>query len=547
MHRGAASLTFLILTAVLVFALSGMNGCPPKKGPTAHFAAGTRTGPAPLLVPFNDVSDSGDGVIASWFWTFGDGGTSTLQNPTHTYQSAGSFDVGLTVTTQYGSNTVVEENYIVVTSDGGEGEGEFAGFVEVPDPLSGDNPRYALPAAAAPQPGTYVDDTAFGTRQRRVTQTESLRHEYSRIDPFNQDGSRILLMYLPDGEWRVYQTGSVPYDSAANLVATLQIEEPRWDPQDPDIIWGIIEFRLITVNVVTGVETTIKDFSQDPTIGPLLIAAPDLYRITMRDEGESSLDKRYWAFAIQGSNDDYRLRHIFCWDRTTNQVLGLYPLATAESLIDWVGMSPLGNYVLIGGDWDNGGNLAGFTMANRELTQFHRLDYSTAHSDVGLDTDGNEVIVMQNNRTDYIDLIPIDEATQPILEAGGDYAGTNRVPLIRLLYEDSPVALHSGVHISCNYPGYALVSTETPVGEPEQNWLDRTITLIQLNPAAPRVFYLAKVHGTTGTYWEETHGTISNDGSKAVWATNWGIHVGEDPARVWVMQLDLPAGWQNAL
>jgi len=539
--------TSLIAAVVSALCLAGMAGCPPKKGPTAAFTAAPRSGPAPLAVQFTDASNPGDGAITSWSWTFGDGASSLAQHPAHTYPNPGSYDVGLTVTTQHGSDTRFETRYVVVSpSEGeGEGEGEFAGFLEVPDPLSGDNPRYALPAAAAPQPGAYVNDVAFGTRQRRVTQTEGMRHEYSRFDPFNADGSRILLTHLPTGDWRVYRTASVPYDTPANLVATLNIEEPRWDPQDPDLIWGNIAFRIIRVNVATGAETTVKDFAQDPTIGPLLAAQPDLYRITMRDEGESSIDKRYWAFAIQGSNDDYRIRYVFCWDRTPDQVLGLLPLSTGESIIDWVGMSALGNFVLIGGEWDNGGNLTGLTMANRHLTQFNRLDYSTAHADVGLDTNGNEVVVMQNVRTDYIDLIPIDWATQPILEAGGDYAGTNRVPLMRLFYDNSPIGFRGGVHISCNHPGYAVVSTETPLGEPEQNWLDRTVTLVYLDPAAPRVFYLAKVYGTTGAYWEETHGTIANDGSKIVWATNWNRNVGQE--RVWVQQLDMPANWEDSL
>ncbi len=209
-------------------------------------------------------------------------------------------------------------------------------------------------------------------------------------------------------------------------------------------------------------------------------------------------------------------------------------------------MSPLGNYVLIGGDWDNGGNLTGLTMANRELTQFHRLDYTTAHAHVGLDAHGNEVIVMQNNRTDYIDPIPIDWTTRPILEPGGGYDGTNRVPLIYLYYDHhSPIRFQSGVHISCNHPGYAVVSTETPLGAPEQNGLDRKITLVRLDPAAPRVFYLAKIYGTTGSNWEETQATISNDGSKIVWATNWNQNVGQE--RVWILQLHMPPGWESTL
>jgi hypothetical protein len=419
-------------------------------------------------------------------------------------------------------------------------------FVEVPNPLSGENPVYKLTSAGVPATGQSVSDSRLGTTQTRVVQTEGLRHEYSRLDPFNSDRSMILLTYLPAGEWRVYRTGTIPYDSNDALVRVLDLEEPRWDPSDPNLIWGHRDFRLLTVNVKTGQETTIKDFAQDPKITPILAANPDLYRITMKDEGESSTDKRFWAFLIQGSNDDYRARYLVTWDRQLNQIPGLYTIPLSESAIDWAGMSPKGSWVLIGGDYNNGGKLAGLTMANRELTQFHRLDYATAHADVGLDSQGNEVIVMQNVRTDYIDLIPLDPNTKPILAEGGGYAGTNRTPLIRLFYDStSPSGLNSGVHISCNFPGYCVVSTYIAPSQPEQNWLDRAIILVKLDRAHPRAFYLAKVYGTTGQYWEETHATISNDGSKIVWATNWNQNVGQE--KVWLAQLNMPASWTGSL
>jgi hypothetical protein len=419
-------------------------------------------------------------------------------------------------------------------------------FVEVPDPLSGENPVYKLVPAGVPAAGQSVSDNRLGTTQTRVVQTEGLRHEYSRFDPFNSDRSMILLTYLPAGEWRVYRTNSIPYDSNDALVRVLDLEEPRWDPNDPNLIWGHREFRLLTVSVKTGQEITVKDFAQDPKIAPILAANPDLYRITMKDEGESSTDKRFWAFLIQGSNDDYRARYLVTWDRQLDQIPGLYTLPQNESVIDWAGMSPKGNWVLIGGDFDNGGNLVGLTMANRELTQFHRLDYATAHSDVGLDTQGNEVIIMQNVRTDYIDLIPLDPNTKPILVNGGGYDGTNRTPLVRLFSDStSPYGLNSGVHISCNFPGYCAVSTYIAPNLPEQNWLDRTIVLVTLDRLHPRAFYLAKVYGTTAQYWEETHATISNDGSKIVWATNWNQNVGQE--KVWLMQLNMPTGWVNTL
>jgi hypothetical protein len=419
-------------------------------------------------------------------------------------------------------------------------------FVEVPHPLEGENPTFKLVASKAPAAGQTVVDPRLGTSCTRVVQTEGVRHEYSRFDPFNSDQSMILLVVCSEGEFRVYRTASVPYDKSENLVMTLNIAEPRWDPSDPNVLWGSADFSVVTVDVKTRETTTIKDFSQDATIGPILKANPDLYHITMKDEGESSTDKRFWAFLIQGTNDDYRPRYLFTWDRKLDKILGLYPISAKEAEIDWVGMSPKGNWVVIGGDWSNGGKLVGLTIANKALTEFHRIDYTTAHSDVGLDSDGNEVIVMQNVRTDYIDMIPLDPASKPILEPGGSYENTNRVPLMRLFYaSDSPHGFNSGVHISCNLPGYCVVSTSTEENQPDQNWLDRTITLVTLDGHHPRVFYLSKVHATDGAYWEETQATITNDGGKIVWASNWNQHVGEE--RVWLMQLTMPAGWIDAL
>ncbi|MBN1150203.1 hypothetical protein JXA84_03160 [candidate division WOR-3 bacterium] len=98
---------------------------------------------------------------------------------------------------------------------------------------------------------------------------------------------------------------------------------------------------------------------------------------------------------------------------------------------------------------------------------------------------------MQNNRTDFIDLIPIDTLTKPILVSGGSYAGTNRTPLMILFYNSgSPHGLNSGVHISCNYPGFAVVSTTIEPSLGEQNWLYRTISLVRLDEHDARVFYL---------------------------------------------------------
>lgn len=411
-------------------------------------------------------------------------------------------------------------------------------LVEVPNPLSGENPRYPLLDIPTPGPGDSVNDERLGTVQVRVTGSPGVRHEYSRFDPFNADGTRVLLMALADGAWRVYKTGQPPYDRKENFVREISGEEPRWDGANPNLIWATEEFRILQFDVASGDSTTVKDFREDPVISPILRDEPDLYRITMKDEGEASLDRRYWAFMLQGMNEDYRARYLFVWDRQEDRVLGTFKLAADQSRIDWVGMSPLGNWVLIGSDFDNAKPLAGLVMADRTLTKFQQIHTTTGHADVGLDAAGREVIVMQNAQTDYVDLITLDNNARPAL-SDADYPASGHVPIMRLFYaSDSPTGLNSGVHVSCNCPGWCVVSTTTDEGAPEQNWLDRTITLVRLDHEHPQVFYLAKVYGTRGSYWEETQATISRDGSRVVWATNWNTNVGQD--KVWMMELHIP-------
>jgi len=80
--------------------------------PDAQFIGTPTTGSKPLTVQFTDQST---GNPTSWAWTFGDGGTSTLQNPSHTYSRKGSFTVTLTATNSNGSDSLTRSKYIIVT------------------------------------------------------------------------------------------------------------------------------------------------------------------------------------------------------------------------------------------------------------------------------------------------------------------------------------------------------------------------------------------------------------------------------------------------
>ena len=71
----------------------------PNVPPTAGFTS-TSNG---LTASFTDGSSDPDGSIASRSWNFGDGNTSTLTNPSHTYGTDGTYTVTLTVTDNDGA------------------------------------------------------------------------------------------------------------------------------------------------------------------------------------------------------------------------------------------------------------------------------------------------------------------------------------------------------------------------------------------------------------------------------------------------------------
>jgi PKD repeat protein len=90
--------------------------------PVADFIADTLYSAGPLSIQFHDRSRGGR---TSWLWDFGDGGTSTEQNPVHTYVTADTFTVSLNVTGPDGTDEMVKENYIIVTEPVGVAENDI--------------------------------------------------------------------------------------------------------------------------------------------------------------------------------------------------------------------------------------------------------------------------------------------------------------------------------------------------------------------------------------------------------------------------------------
>lgn len=81
------------------------------QAPTANFKSDITAGCSPIVVNFQDIST---GNPTSWYWDFGNGGTSTLKDPSTTYFIPGFYTITLTATNASGSNTITQQAYIQV-------------------------------------------------------------------------------------------------------------------------------------------------------------------------------------------------------------------------------------------------------------------------------------------------------------------------------------------------------------------------------------------------------------------------------------------------
>ncbi len=117
----------------------------------AAFSADVVTGTLPLVVTFTDAST---GAPDTWLWEFGTGeGTSTSQNPSHTYTTAGTFTVKLTATLGGDSDEEEKVGYIIIKVAAVTRPDKLYGGVKEKHPKDGwDDEKYFMCEQASPMP-----------------------------------------------------------------------------------------------------------------------------------------------------------------------------------------------------------------------------------------------------------------------------------------------------------------------------------------------------------------------------------------------------------
>jgi len=116
-------------------------------------------------------ADASTGNPTSWSWDFGDGGSDTAQNPTHTYAAVGTYNVTLTVMNASGSS---QKSHFVTVSQGDPPKAQFTTQISGLQVIFTD--------ASTNNPTSW--DWDFGDNSTHVT-TQNATHTYANAGTYN--------------------------------------------------------------------------------------------------------------------------------------------------------------------------------------------------------------------------------------------------------------------------------------------------------------------------------------------------------------------------
>jgi PKD repeat protein len=130
------------LAEIEVIARAGDFAPSGNRPPIAHIAQSPSSGAAPLTVVFDgSESTDADGSIASYSWSFGDGATATGKTVEHTFTSAGSYTVRLSVTDDQAASAATTATITAQGEPSPEGHVTVASFALIDSntdqPISG--------------------------------------------------------------------------------------------------------------------------------------------------------------------------------------------------------------------------------------------------------------------------------------------------------------------------------------------------------------------------------------------------------------------------
>jgi len=382
---------------------------------------------------------------------------------------------------------------------------------------------------AEPAPRAAFRDAIYGGCVVRVSDRGAdpdaddpslgIKNEYARLQSFNANGTRIMLMSL-----EVYRY-LYDADTLERLDALPSMNDPRWSNVEPNTIYYIGELTLMAFDVATGEHHLVHDFA------PAFVGE-DVVMVWTRWEGNPSADDRFWALMAEDS--DWMTTAFLVYDLLEDRIAARRPVSPPGD-VDNVTMSPLGSYVLAQfeycehGTMGSGEHPCGLMVYDRDLGNPRGLLRNVGHADVALDADGREVLLYQDLDTDHVAVLDLQDGTI-----------TNLHP-IDFSYCDGCGMHFSG--IAHALPGWGLVSyfDADPI---TRMWMDDHVFAVEMK-AGGRVVRFAQHHALVDPeqehdYWAEPHASVNRDFTRVLFTSNWGR---SGSGEVDTYMIVLPDGW----
>lgn len=375
------------------------------------------------------------------------------------------------------------------------------------------------PAAGIPFP-----DPVFKTSIVRITDAVSIGKpglfpDYAKRQAWNSDES-LLLLRSDDGSTLLFDGATYAFLKELDGVGG---EDLFWHPANPDLVLYNPDHALWTFNVRTGERSLVFDF-----VGYDFAST--------RGEGHLSRDASAYAVVASTYNQstgDVTIRKLMLLALTEAQggaiqgkVERSLDLPQPLESFDWVSISPSGKFVVVDYADDVTGQFHGVEVYDRQLDLLWQKPLGAGHSDLAVDGDGEEVLVI-----DLYDPLANETIIMKYRLSNGESAS--------LLTIDADF----DQHISCRSdarPGWCTLSTFDYIGRLDHSpdaWLPFEDEVFDLNlDGTGDVQRIAHHHSrryssTTpdsdrSVYWAEPHATASRRGDRILFGSNWGLNVG---------------------
>ena len=372
------------------------------------------------------------------------------------------------------------------------------------------------PHITKPSVGTASADPRFGTSVKRLTDAQgggiaSIVPQYSKRQAWNADQS-LLLLFTGDGIARLYDGVTYSFIKTLDPVGG---EDVFWHPSNPSVIYYSAENVLYSYDVATESSTPVRTF--------------DGYTWSnTRGEGNMSRDGRYYSFVGQVYDTETHFKDIVVYDLLLDSVVSKMALPAILSDFDWASISPLGNFVVVDYATSDSGRYQGIEVYDRNLDFIWQKGLGAGHSDLAVDADGNEVLIMACYDADlnsgFVKKFRLaDGAATSLLELSPDF----------------------DLHISCRNESrreWCFISTfdaEGRLTDDSLSWLpfEDEIFALKMDGSGDvqriahhhsRRFSPSTPDRDNSNYWAEPHATVSRDGMRMIFGSNWRENIASD-------------------